>query len=449
MLNAGLLQVTGRGTNVNFTIDDRAAFESVVAGLETCLVENRHLFSKGNITVNVGRRILAREQLTEIKRILEDESGLRVVQFWCSPEVLEEVISGPGSFPTEEPHPGDDQVRTEGLVQIDPVPTPSPISMEGLPEYRPDSVIPSARLNLDVGEELDEDSDPPGQTRPWRTPEFAVMPEPDLSAPAFSRENNAVSMEAALPHPEDSQDSVPQPLLEAANTDESQGLVEPASQKTTESIGARLAAPVIEPLVEPIVEPSLLELSLLGLEQSIAEGGLESGQDGSSAPPASLPKALEAEPDPEGVGRNVTAAGEYISSHPEIIGLDRQNEALLIKTTCRSGEVVRYPGDVVILADVNPGAEIIADGDILVFGSLRGLAHAGAGGDIQATIIALNLETSRIQIGPFIGMAPKAKKRTKSNRPVPTLAFVRRQHIYVAPFKGRFAGYTGGTIYDG
>jgi septum site-determining protein MinC len=104
---------------------------------------------------------------------------------------------------------------------------------------------------------------------------------------------------------------------------------------------------------------------------------------------------------------------------------------------------------VVILADVNPGAEIIADGDILVWGSLRGLAHAGAGGDIQATIIALNLESPRIQIGPYIGMAPKAKKRGKSDRPGPTLAFVRRQHIFVAPFKGRFAGYSGGTIYDG
>ena len=93
MLNGGLLQVTGRGANVNFTIDDRAPFEAVIAGVEECLVKNRHLFSKGSITVNVGRRILAREQLTQIKRILETESGLTVAQFWCSPEILEETLS--------------------------------------------------------------------------------------------------------------------------------------------------------------------------------------------------------------------------------------------------------------------------------------------------------------------------------------------------------------------
>ncbi|HEU0022259.1 MAG TPA: septum site-determining protein MinC, partial [Dehalococcoidia bacterium] len=133
----------------------------------------------------------------------------------------------------------------------------------------------------------------------------------------------------------------------------------------------------------------------------------------------------------------------------EMVGLYRGNEALLIKTTCRSGEVIRYPGDVVVLADVNPGAEIIADGDILVFGNLRGLAHAGAGGDIQATIIALSLDTHRLQIGPFTGVAPKSNKRSKSNTSNPRIALVRRRSIYVAAFVGRFAGYSGGTLYDG
>ena len=133
----------------------------------------------------------------------------------------------------------------------------------------------------------------------------------------------------------------------------------------------------------------------------------------------------------------------------EAAGLYRNNETLLIKTTCRSGEVIRYPGDVVVMADVNPGAEVIADGDILVFGSLRGLAHAGASGDVQATIIALNLDTHRLQIGPYTGVAPKSNKRSKSNKSDPRIAFVRRRSVYVAPYAGRFAGYSGGTLYDG
>ena len=260
-------------------------------------------------------------------------------------------------------------------------------------------------------------------------------------------------------------------LPEAEAYDDSPALAEPAAQISPESVGDLSPEPIPETLVEPtkeptiehtiepFIEPSPLELAIMGLEQSLAKGGLEPGEDGSTASPESRLGSLSPEPlspeslSPEAGLRNDVpiniGVGSSISPNPETGGLDRQNEALLIKTTCRSGEVVRYPGDVVILADVNPGAEIIADGDILVFGTLRGLAHAGAGGDIQATIIALNLESPRIQIGPYIGMAPKAKKRSKSNRSGPTLAYVRRQHIFVAPFKGRFAGYSGGTIYDG
>ena len=413
MLNAGILQVTGRGTNVNFTIDDRAPFESVIAGVEECLVQNRHLFSKGNITVNVGRRILAREQLTQIKRILEAESGLKVAQFWCSPEILEETLSdfGPDDPPqwlAPEVPDRDTTIDSSDLEQVNPL-------------------IKSFAKGLEQT-----------QTRP-------------------------------LP-PKDSQDTESRFSPEAEAHDDARTLVEPAGQISPDSVGELIpdhSSEIIietsektsektseESTIEPILEPGLLELALVGLEQSIAEGGLESGQDVSSAV---LQSSLEV-PAPEASTGEAglrpdspanTGVEASISPHLEAGELNRQNEALLIKTTCRSGEVVRYAGDVVILADVNPGAQIIADGDILVFGSLRGLAHAGAGGDIQATIIALNLESPRIQIGPFIGLAPKAKNRNKPNRTGPTLAFVRRQHIFVAPFKSRFAGYSGGTIYDG
>ena len=101
------------------------------------------------------------------------------------------------------------------------------------------------------------------------------------------------------------------------------------------------------------------------------------------------------------------------------------------------------------MADVNPGAEIIADGDIIVFGALRGLAHAGAAGDLKATIIALNLESSRIQIGPHIGEAPRAARQSKTHRTTPQVAYVRRRSIFVAPFTRRQDEYQGGILYEG
>jgi septum site-determining protein MinC len=154
------------------------------------------------------------------------------------------------------------------------------------------------------------------------------------------------------------------------------------------------------------------------------------------------------------IGRTAAAPAGRTPVARQLSGLNRGNEALLIKTHCRSGEVIRYPGDVVVMADVNPGSEIIADGDILVFGSLRGFAHAGAGGDIQATIIAQHFETPRLQIGPYVGVDPKPRKRSRSNSSNPSssnprMAYVRRRSVYVAPYTGRFGEYSGGTLYDG
>ncbi len=125
------------------------------------------------------------------------------------------------------------------------------------------------------------------------------------------------------------------------------------------------------------------------------------------------------------------------------------SEALFVKATFRSGESISYPGDVVVMADVNPGAEISAEGDIVVFGRLRGLAHAGSAGDIKAAIIALELDSPRIQIGPYIGLTPAAGARSKILGTGPKIAYARRRSIYVSPYAGRFAKYNRGILYDG
>ena len=76
--------------------------------------------------------------------------------------------------------------------------------------------------------------------------------------------------------------------------------------------------------------------------------------------------------------------------------------ALVVRGTCRAGEVLRVPGNVVVLGNVNPGAQIIAEGDILVFGSLRGMAHAGAAGDSTATIIAMSTGNPGLRIAEYV-----------------------------------------------
>lgn len=80
---------------------------------------------------------------------------------------------------------------------------------------------------------------------------------------------------------------------------------------------------------------------------------------------------------------------------------------LVVPRGLRAGQRVEYPGTVVVLGDVNPGAEVVAGGDVIVVGRLMGLAHAGASGDEERFIFALELRAKQVRIGPHLAQAPE------------------------------------------
>lgn len=82
-------------------------------------------------------------------------------------------------------------------------------------------------------------------------------------------------------------------------------------------------------------------------------------------------------------------------------------EPLYLETTLRSGTEVRHPGSVVVVGDTNPGSAIIADGNILVWGRLRGIAHAGANGDHECQIMALQMEPTQLRIADQVARSPE------------------------------------------
>lgn len=349
------IQVMGRGANVDFTIDDTVPYEVAAQGLRSYLSECDGLYSRGTVSVNVGRRILEAAELSGLKRILDQESGLTVSRYWCAPEIIEEALRQPpaATAAVAVPDPDPDPEETETLAPEDGSP-------------------PGRRQN-------GADSDAPAAAEPAEPPPAAVV------APETVPETGQVEL----------------PPDDAAEVEAPAEIPEEAA-----------AAP----------DPS---------------ASAEKAVDGKA-----VEESIEDNPDPEPPQVNLPAGEAALNPR-------RRTEALVLKTTCRSGEVIRYPGDVVALADVNPGAEIIADGDIIVFGALRGLAHAGAAGDLKATIIALNLESSRIQIGPHIGEAPRAARQSKTHRTTPQVAYVRRRSIFVAPFTRRQDEYQGGILYEG
>ncbi len=107
-------------------------------------------------------------------------------------------------------------------------------------------------------------------------------------------------------------------------------------------------------------------------------------------------------------------------------------QVLMIRRTLRSGQIIHHEGPVVVYGDVNDGAEIIATGDILVFGKLRGVVHAGAHGDDHATIGALGLNPPQIRIGNHIAASPEIRgKKTRG----PEMACVRDGRIVIEPWR--------------
>ncbi len=84
-------------------------------------------------------------------------------------------------------------------------------------------------------------------------------------------------------------------------------------------------------------------------------------------------------------------------------------ESILIKKTLRSGSSIHHLGPVVVIGDVNPGAEIVSAGDIIVWGRLRGMAHAGAEGDSSAVVCALDLSPTQLRIAGKIALTPKRR----------------------------------------
>ena len=294
MLETSAVQVIARGTDVAFVIDESAPFDVVAAELREHLSKKSGLWSKGDITVNVGQRMLARDELAQVKSIIETHSGLTVTRFWCSPESL-----GSGDF----------------QIEAKAAPMPEPVHAVAKPE-------------------VNQAEDPIAHNQ-------IVLP--------------ASSSEEA-------------PLTSAS------------------SITA----------IESIIE---------GLKARHNKNGARN--------------------------RNIT-------------------EALFIKSTFRSGETLEHAGDVVVLADVNPGSEIRADGDIVVLGSLKGWVHAGASGDTKAVIIALELPSARFQVAKYPGIAPaSARRKSNTSASGPKIAYVRSRSIHVAPYAGRFARYNKGVPYDG
>ncbi len=211
-----------------------------------------------------------------------------------------------------------------------------------------------------------------------------------------------------------------------------------------------------EPLADETAATEQEMLPLAGLADELATDIMIDPQD--EAIPTDLPEAAFIDVEETEI---VDVVPEFLDE--DIVPGIGGRRVLVLDRTVRSGNVVRFAGDVTVFGDVNAGAQIEADGNIVVLGTLRGLAHAGARGDTQAVIVAFDLDASQLRIARCVGFSGDIERPAsmldspsigRPRIPVGQIAqFLRRDRGEVRQYVPKIAWSNGGNIlidtYDG
>lgn len=123
--------------------------------------------------------------------------------------------------------------------------------------------------------------------------------------------------------------------------------------------------------------------------------------------------------------RKQRAAARRINEH-------RETDNVVINRNVRSGQKIVANKDLVVVGNVNAGAELIAGGNIVVMGSLRGVAHAGAEGDMLATVTAQEMVPSQIRIAGIVACTPEENCYREESQA--EIAFIKDNKIVVEKF---------------
>ena len=107
-----------------------------------------------------------------------------------------------------------------------------------------------------------------------------------------------------------------------------------------------------------------------------------------------------------------------------------EGKTKFIKKTIRGGQSVEYPGNIIIIGDVNSGAEVSAGGNIIVLGSIRGNVKAGAGGNNKSIIAAFSMQPELMQISDILTTSPDDGVKPS----YPEVAKIRDGYIVVEPY---------------
>jgi septum site-determining protein MinC len=131
-----------------------------------------------------------------------------------------------------------------------------------------------------------------------------------------------------------------------------------------------------------------------------------------------------------GLSTRLTNAQPEKSSSDSNRPVEAGDRAVLVRKTIRSGVYLEYDGHITVVGDVNPGAEISATGNVVVWGRLLGSAHAGSRGDQNAFICALEMSPTYIHIAGLI-----MQLSTRKGKIQPEIARIANEKIIIEAWK--------------
>lgn len=111
--------------------------------------------------------------------------------------------------------------------------------------------------------------------------------------------------------------------------------------------------------------------------------------------------------------------------------LSEEDPGLFYKGNLRSGQVLESDKSIILLGDIKPGANVISKGNVIVLGSLRGNVFAGADGNKNAFVVALDMRPVQVRIDDFIARSPDEPEKEKDKKA--KIAFLEGENIYIEP----------------
>lgn len=113
--------------------------------------------------------------------------------------------------------------------------------------------------------------------------------------------------------------------------------------------------------------------------------------------------------------------------HEQLITMNA-NTGQFFKGNLRSGQVMEFETSIVILGDVNAGAQVVSTGNVVILGSLNGTVYAGASGKENAFVVAMKMNPVQIRISDVIARSDDEKKEVSKE---PQIAYLHDGAIYI------------------